>query len=89
MPTQILATAATDASSGDVTVTGTLAVALKGVDAGPPDSGALVRIELKDDAGTYTVIGKITSADPSAVITAPGTYRFSRVGGAKCGVFSG
>lgn len=89
MPANILATGTNSTPSSDVTVTSTLAVALKGVDAGPPDAGAAVDIELKDDAGAYSKVGRLTSADPSAVIMAPGTYRFTRVGGVKCGVFSG
>ncbi|RUW55055.1 hypothetical protein EOA32_03260 [Mesorhizobium sp. M1A.F.Ca.ET.072.01.1.1] len=87
MATQILATANTAADSADVIVAaGTpLAVGLKGV----ADGGALVIIKLKDDAGAYNVVGSLTSTSPSTLISAPGTYRFSRVAGATCGVFSG
>ena len=86
MATQILATASTAADSADVVVAaGTpLAVGLKGV----ADGNALVNISLKDDAAAYNIVGSLRSHAPSTLITAPGTYRFSRVAGASCGVFS-
>lgn len=86
MATQILSTASTAADSNDVTVVaGTpLAVNLKGV----TDGNALVIIKLKDDASDYNVVGSLTSTAPSTLISAPGTYRFSRVSGSACGVFS-
>lgn len=86
MATQILATASTAADSADVTVVaGTpLTVGLKGV----ADGGALVAIKLKDDASAYNVVGSLTATQSSILISAPGTYRFSRVAGATCGVFS-
>jgi hypothetical protein len=86
MATQILATASTAADSADVTVaSGTpLTVGLKGV----ADGNAMVIIKLKDDAAAYNVVGSLTSTAPSTLISAPGTYRFSRVAGATCGVFS-
>lgn len=84
---EILATGSTAANSADVTVAaGTpLAVSLKGV----ADGQALVVILLKDDAAAYNVVGALRSHAPSTLISAPGTYRFSRVAGAACGVFSG
>lgn len=85
MAAQILATADTAASSPDVVVTSSLVVALKGVTGGE----AVVTISVKDDAGTYQNIGSLTSHSPSTVISAPGTYRFTRKAGATCGVFSG
>lgn len=87
MATEILSTAATAANSADVTVAaGTpLTVGLKGV----LDQNAIVIISLKDDAAAYNVQGRLTSDVPSLMISAPGTYRFSRVAGATCGVFSG
>ncbi|TGQ19320.1 hypothetical protein [Mesorhizobium sp. M00.F.Ca.ET.217.01.1.1] len=83
---QILATGSTAASSGDVSVVaGTpVTIGLKGYDV-----TAKVYIELKDDASAYNVVGKLTAYEPSLMISAPGTYRFSRVAGATCGVFSG
>ncbi|CAN7481598.1 hypothetical protein [Mesorhizobium sp. LjNodule214] len=82
---QILSTAGTAADSADVTVAaGTpLTVGLKGYDA-----KAQVYIYLKDDAAAYNVVGQITSYAPSTLISAPGTYRFTRVAGGACGVFS-
>lgn len=85
MPAQILATADTAASSLDITVTSTLAVCLKEV-SGPR---CQVSILLKDDAGNYNQIGALTGSSPATVISAPGVYRFTRLAGASCGVFSG
>lgn len=84
--TQILATASTAADSADVTVAaGTpITVGLKGA----VDQFAIVVISLKDDGSAYNVVGRLTSDVPSLMISAPGTYRFSRVAGATCGVFS-
>lgn len=82
----ILTTASTAADSSDViVVAGTpLAVSLKGV----ADGGARVVVSLKDDAGAYNVVSELTSHQPKTLITAPGAYRFTRVAGAACGVFS-
>lgn len=83
---EIIATASTAANSSDVVVAaGTpLAVGLKG-----QAVGALVRIYLKDDAAAYNLAGELTSQNPNTLISAPGTYRFTRVAGVSCGVFSG
>ena len=87
MATEILATASTAANSADVVVAaGTpLTVSLKGV----ADGQALVVVLLKDDAAAYNVVGAIRSHAPALTISAPGTYRFTRVAGGTCGVFSG
>ncbi|TPM58981.1 hypothetical protein FJ959_08895 [Mesorhizobium sp. B2-2-4] len=87
MATQILATGSTAADSADVTVAaGTpITVGLKGV----VDANALVIIYLKDDGAAYNQVGRLTSDVPSIMISAPGTYRFSRAAGATCGAFSG
>ncbi|MBZ9973505.1 hypothetical protein LB517_28145 [Mesorhizobium sp. BR1-1-12] len=84
--TQLLATGSTAASSTDLTIAaGTpVVVCLKGV----ADGGALVIVSLKDDAGAYNVIWRLTSGSPVIEITGPGTYRFTRVAGSACGVFS-
>lgn len=91
MATQILAAGTTAADSSDVAVVaGTpLTVCLK--DAAGPDvlGSAVVNILLKDDAGQYFRIGSLTGTSPAIVIDAPGTYRFSRLAGVSCGVFSG
>lgn len=83
MATQILATAATAADSSDLAVTTPVTVALKGYVA-----GAQVYIYLKDDVPAYNLVGQLTAYSPALSITAAGTYRFSRVAGASCGVFS-
>lgn len=85
MATQILATGSTAASSADVVVTDDLAVALKG----EVGMESFVYVELKDDAAAYQQVGSLTSHAPATVISAPGTYRFTRRAGATCGVFSG
>lgn len=85
MPTQILATGNTAADSADIVVAGApVTVCLKGADA----YKAQVLIKLKDDAGAYTQVGSLAPSSPVLCITAPGTYRFSRVAGGNCGVFS-
>jgi len=83
---QILSTGSTAVDSADITIAaGTpLTVGLKGV----ADGAALVIIKLKDDAGAYNVVGSLASGQPAAMIEAPGVYRFSRVAGGACGVFS-
>lgn len=89
MPTQILSTAATDADSSDVTVANgsTLTVALKGAGGHVP-AGSRVNILLKDDAGVYHFIDRLDEISKAKVI-GPGTYRFTRIAGGSCGVFSG
>lgn len=86
MATQILATASTAADSTDLVVAaGTpVTVCLKGVVA----ADARVLISIKDDGGAYIGVGELTSSRPAQVVTAPGTYRFSRPAGTSCGVFS-
>jgi len=86
MATEILATASTAADSSDMIIdVGTpVTVGLKGM----TDSEALVHISIKDDGGAYNVVGKLTSAECVVVIDGPGTYRFSRVAGHTCGVYS-
>lgn len=83
---EILATASTAASSSDITITASapLAVALKGYEV-----GAMVHYYLKDDAGAYNYGGTLNSQNPARQITAPGLYRFTRVAGISCGVYSG
>ncbi|MGX9144983.1 hypothetical protein [Mesorhizobium sp. 128a] len=84
---ELLATGSTAANSGDVTVAaGTpITVGLKGV----ADQNAIVLVSLKDDASAYNQTGgRLTSGEPVLMISAPGTYRFSRVAGGVCGVFS-
>lgn len=95
MPTQILAVGTTAADSSDVVVSdgSSLTVCLKDA-AGPiagsgAAAGALVHILLKDDAGQYFRVEQLSTSRPALVIRAAGTYRFSRIAGVSCGVFSG
>lgn len=92
MPTQILASGSGAANSADVLVEpgDSLTVALKDA-AGPNvDLQARVDILMKDDAGQYFVVERLTGAKPAVVIAGAGTFRFSRpAGSAACGVFSG
>lgn len=87
MATEILATGSTAANSADVSVVaGTpLAVSLKGM----TNMDARVVVYLKDDAAAYNQVGDLVASQPAITITAPGTYRFTRVAGGTCGVFSG
>jgi len=90
MATEILAVGTTASNSSDVVVQDgeSLTVCLKDV-AGPNVAGgALVHVLLKDDAGQYFRIDALASGKIALVIVAPGTYRFSRVAGVSCGVFS-
>lgn len=85
--TELLAVGTTAASSGDVVVAvgDQVTIALKGA-----ENGAKVNIELRDDAGAYLELGTLLGSgmsDRLIVITAPGTYRFTRVAGNACGVF--
>ncbi len=86
MPTNILTTGTSTLDSSEVTVAAgdTLTVALKGLAA-----GARVIVSLKDDAGAYNPQTEMNESNRSFVIVGAGTYLFSRVGGASCGVFSG
>lgn len=88
MATQILAVGTTAADSADVVVTTPVTVCLKDA-AGPyVASGAHVNVSLKDDAGQYFIVDQMTNGKPAIVISGPGTYRFSRLAGVGCGVFS-
>lgn len=84
MAIELLAVGSTAANSSDLVVTSTVTVGIKGA----LTSQAHVRITLKDDAGGYTDVGELTPFRPALAITAPGTYRFTRVAGETCGVFS-
>lgn len=89
MAAQILPIASGAANSADVTVAdgSSLTVALKYTGGSAP-AGALVDVLLKDDAGAYYRIDSLSPLQPALAIAAPGTYRFARVAGAACGVFS-
>lgn len=97
MPTQILSVNTTAADSSDVVVAAGTPVTVALKDAAGPLVGvtngaakpAVVQIKLKDDAGEYFLVDQLTSAKPALVIYGPGTYRFSRLAGTSCGVFSG
>ncbi|ULK98848.1 hypothetical protein [Bradyrhizobium sp. I71] len=92
MATQILAVGTNALSSSDVTVTSgsSLTVALKGDNGARVNSGAVVKIELKADDGNYYEVGELSgyTGKTGTMIDAPGTYRFSRIAGGACGVFS-
>lgn len=86
MATELLATGTTAANSADLVVASgsMVTVGIKGV----VDATARVRILLKDDGGGYTDVADLNSFRPAIEIVAPGTYRFTRVAGGACGVFS-
>lgn len=90
MATEILAVGTDAANSSDVVVAaGTpLTVALKDA-AAPLGAGARVEIKIKDDDGEYFYVESLISPQKSSlVIYGAGTYRFSRLAGTSCGVFS-
>lgn len=90
MATEVLAIGTTAANSSDVVVVaGTpLTVCLKDA-AGTDFSGVeQVDILLKDDAGQYFTVDRLTAKKPALMIVAAGTYRFSRQASGSCGVFS-
>lgn len=83
MAEEILAIGTNMTPSGDVEVTDTLTVCLKG-------SGGAVNIQLKDDDSAYHTVDTLNTAHRAKVIAGPGTYRFVRTAGGKSvGVFSG
>ncbi len=96
MATELLAVGTTAADSADVVVAAgdQLTVSLKDA-AGPlVGNGALVYIQLKDDAAEYFTVDMLYvdtfgARKSAVVIAAAGTYRFSRLAGVSCGVFSG
>lgn len=85
MATQILAVGTTAANSADIVVGSgsSLLIGLK-----EPAAGAEVKVSVKDDAGNYLYVGSLNVSRSTATLSAPGTYRLSRVAGASCGVFS-
>lgn len=89
MATQLLAVGSSAASSSDLVVTsGTpVTVALNDTD-GVVGPHAAVAIQIKDPSGAYYEIGRLTQSVPITVIGEAGTYRFTRISGESCGVFS-
>jgi hypothetical protein len=90
MATEILAVGTDAANSADVVVTADgLTVALKDASGPRLAQGARVEILLKDDDAEYFLVDTLNSGSrPAVFIVAPGTYRFTRIAGASCGVFS-
>lgn len=82
MATNVLTTGTDSTPSSEVVVTSDTLFSLKAA-----ASGARVNIELKNDGATFDVIGALTQAAPAGILAA-GTYRFTRVGGISCGVYS-
>lgn len=90
MATEVLAIGTTAANSSDVTVAvgAPLTVCLKDAAGATVAAGARVDILLKDDAGQYFLVAGLTSGRPALVLDGAGVYRFTRVVGTSCGVFS-
>lgn len=82
MATNVLTTGTDSTPSSEVVVTSDTLFSLKAA-----VSGAKVTVEVKNDGGTFDVLGTLTQEDPAGILPA-GTYRFTRVGGVTCGVFS-
>lgn len=89
MATQLLAVGSTSASSSDLVVaSGTPVTVVLNNTAAAVDGDAQVKIEIKDPVGAYFEMARLTSSQPATSITAAGTYRFTRITGGACGVFS-
>lgn len=85
MPANIMTTDAT-AATADLVVTSPITVGLKGV---VPGTLPRVVILLKDDTNNYNETDVVLTASySSTMIVGPGTYRFARVAGVACGVYS-
>ena len=84
MPSNVLTTGTTAASSADQTITTDTVYGLKG-----DGDSAQVLIEQKDDQGAYNLIGVLSKPSNRSAILGPGTYRFRRQAGVSCGVYSG
>ncbi len=78
----VLTTGTGNTSSSDQAITSDTVFGLKDYSV-----GSKVRIELKDDGGVYNVQGYLTPEEASKVLSA-GTWRFTRVNGVSCGVYS-
>jgi len=78
----VLTTGSTALSSSDTTITTDTLFGLKGV-----VGDARVTVEVKDDGGAYNAVAALTPGSPAGILGA-GTYRFTRVAGATCGVYS-
>lgn len=89
MATQLLAVGAAAANSGDLVIDAGEAVTVCLTNGAASIAWeAQVLIQLKDHAGNYIRVAELTGAVPSLMIQAPGTYRFARLPGVSCGVFS-
>lgn len=85
MPSNVLTTGSGAADSADQVVTTPVTVGLKGA----ASQNALVTVSLKDDVGAYWPVDELRGGSGGfKVISAPGTYRFSRTAeSSACGVF--
>ena len=81
----LLAVGTSAASSADFTLTGETS-SLFLVNTAALESGSAVNVEVKSAAGVYFAIGSLTVATPIQVLSAPGTFRVSRLAGASVGV---
>lgn len=91
MATEVLAVGTSAANSSDVTIAEgeQLTVCLKDAAGTRVGNGAKVEIQLKDDDNEYFAVDTLHSGKVAVVIAGAGTYRFSRIAGVSCGVFSG
>lgn len=89
--TQLLAVGTTATDSGDLVVAAgsPVTVALNDAAGVKVAAGAKVLVLLKDPAGEYFKVGALGTEIPALVIDGPGTYKFRRLAGVSCGVFSG
>lgn len=80
MPSNILASGSTEASSSDITVT-TTAKTVHGFGGGQ----WRLNLQIKNSAGGYTNVATLTDSDPSRTLYGPGVYRVNRSAGQTAG----
>lgn len=83
MPTNLLTTNTTAASSADVTLADSERTTLSVKDG---KDGAVVYVEIKDDAGTYNKFRQLGYHNSPMVVDGPCVFRVRRLAGAAIGV---
>lgn len=92
MPTQLISIGTGAANSSDIVLADgeTASVGIKASSSPIISTGCRVDIFIKDDGGTYWVLGGLSSSRPATIISGPGTYRLTRPAtSAACGAYSG
>lgn len=81
---ELLAVGTTAATSSDFSLTGE-ATSLLLTATTALLAGSRIAIQAKTAAGVYIHIGELDPSTPLLVLSAPGTYRVSRLAGVACG----